>query len=153
MKKDGKCRLFHFFKINIITGSGFTFFVVWGRKRRLLLVHLILHTLLHIIKLPFNLFAGSEYRNKKACYKAIKKVNQKNIYNKFPRHQNIEVKILRDLRSSKVVKGFNIYLRYEILILSVYSYAEFIRSLDFLKSTSPTKNIFYGLFCASYRRN
>lgn len=72
MKKESKCKLFHFFKVNIISGGSFAGrFIIAAECVLLLLIHLLLHAVLHFIKLSPDLFSGAKNWNKKACEKTV----------------------------------------------------------------------------------
>jgi len=80
MKKDSKCKLFHFFKVNIISGGSFAGrFIIAVKSVLLLLIHLLLHAVLHFTELSFDLFSRTKYRNEKAGKKAIQYVPNEDI--------------------------------------------------------------------------
>lgn len=82
MKKDGKCKLFHLFKVNIISGGSFIGGIITAlRKCILLLIHLLLHAVLHFVKLCLDLFSRAKNRDEEAREEPIQYVPNEDIAN------------------------------------------------------------------------
>lgn len=111
MKKDCEFTLFHLFKINVFSCNGR---FIGGFSGGLsgfclesggILPHLLLHTLLHLAKLFFELTACSHHRDHKAD-KSIKQVNQQNVENIFHCFKD---NVFSRGREYKIVKSFRAY--------------------------------------------